>query len=77
MIIGATELRRLGMVRKPVVVVPNHMLEQFTREWLQLYPQARVLAASTEDLAGDKRRRFVARAASNDWDGVSDDPLGV
>ena len=70
MIIGTSELRRLGMVRKPVVVVPNHMLEQFSREWLQLYPQARVLAASSSDLAGHKRRRFVARAASNDWDAI-------
>ena len=58
------------MVNKPVVVVPNHMLDQFTREWLQLYPQARVLAASSDDLARDKRRQFVARAASNDWDAV-------
>ncbi|MGO9959168.1 MAG: helicase-related protein, partial [Solirubrobacteraceae bacterium] len=70
MIIGATELRRLGMVRKPVVVVPNHMLEQFSRDWLQLFPRSRILAASGEDLAGEKRRRFVARAASNDWDAV-------
>jgi N12 class adenine-specific DNA methylase len=70
MIIGVSELRRLGLVRKPVVVVPNHMLEQFTREWLQLYPHARVLATSTQDLAGGQRRRFVARAVANDWDGV-------
>ena len=70
MVIGASELRRLGLVRKPAVVVPNHMLEQFTREWLQLYPQARVLAASSEDLAGERRRAFVARAAANDWDAV-------
>ena len=56
MAIGAMELRRLGLVRKPAVVVPNHMLEQFSREWLQLYPQARVLAASGEDLAGERRR---------------------
>jgi N12 class adenine-specific DNA methylase len=70
MIIGVTELRRLGMVRKPCLVVPNHMLEQFSREFLQLYPQARVLAASSSDLAAEKRRRFVARAASNDWDAV-------
>ncbi|WIG19338.1 helicase-related protein [Kocuria rosea] len=70
MVIGAMELRRLGMARKPVVVVPNHMLEQFTREWLQLYPQAQILAASSEDLAGDKRRVFVARAAASDWDGI-------
>ncbi len=51
------------MVSKPAIVVPNHMLEQFTREWLQLYPQARLLAASSDDLAGDKRREFVARVA--------------
>ena len=70
MIIGASELRRLGLVRKPVIVVPNHMLEQFTREWLQLYPQARILAASSDDMASDNRRQFVARAAANDWDGV-------
>lgn len=70
MVMGATELQRLGMVRKPAVVVPNHMLEQFSREWLQLYPQARVLAASAHDLTGDKRRDFVARAATNDWDAV-------
>src|SRR2546430_11681886 len=70
MIMGVAELRRLGMVRKPAVVVPNHMLEQFAREWLQLYPQARVLAASSEDLAGEQRRAFVARAAANDWDAI-------
>lgn len=70
MVIGAMELRRLGMVTKPAVVVPNHMLEQFTREWLQLYPQARLLAASSDDVAGDRRRQFVARAATGDWDAV-------
>ena len=70
MVIGTTELRRLGMVSKPAVVVPNHMLEQFSREWLQLYPQARVLAASSDDLTRDRRRQFVARVATNDWDAV-------
>ncbi|MBG6218980.1 N12 class adenine-specific DNA methylase [Arthrobacter sp. CAN_A6] len=70
MVMGSMELRRLGMARKPAVVVPNHMLDQFAREWLQLYPQAQILAASSADLAGDKRRQFVARAAANDWDAV-------
>lgn len=70
MVMGVSELRRLGLVSKPAVVVPNHMLEQFTREWLQLYPQARVLAASSADLAGERRDRFIARAATGDWDGV-------
>jgi N12 class adenine-specific DNA methylase/SAM-dependent methyltransferase len=70
MVIGAMELRRLGLASKPAVVVPNHMLEQFTREWLQLYPQARVLAAGRDELAGDRRRLFVARCATGDWDAV-------
>jgi N12 class adenine-specific DNA methylase len=70
MIMGATELRRLGLVRKPAVVIPNHMLEQFSREWLQLYPRARVLVAHREDLQGGRRRQFVARCATGDWDGV-------
>ncbi|WP_253907994.1 helicase-related protein [Arthrobacter sp. H20] len=70
MVMGSMELRRLGMARKPAIVVPNHMLDQFAREWLQIYPQAQILAASSKDLAGDKRREFVARAAANDWDAV-------
>ncbi len=70
MVIGAMELQRLGMVTKPCIVVPNHMLEQFTREWLQLYPTARILAASSDDLRGEQRRQFVARCATNNWDAV-------
>jgi len=70
MIMGVTELRRLGLVRKPAVVVPNHMLEQFAREWLQLYPQAKVMTAGQEDLARDRRREFVARCATGTWDGI-------
>lgn len=70
MAMGSMELRRLGLVRKPCVVVPNHMLEQFGREWAQLYPQAKLLVASSDDLAGDRRRAFVARCATGDWDAV-------
>ena len=70
MVMGAMELGRLGLVNKPAIVVPNHMLEQFTREWLQRYPQANVLAAGSEDLRGDGRREFTARAATGAWDGI-------
>jgi N12 class adenine-specific DNA methylase len=70
LVIGAMELRRLGMAQKPAVVVPNHMLEQFSREWMQLYPQARILATSIDDLSRDKRRMLIARIATGDWDAV-------
>lgn len=70
MAMGAMELRRLGMVTKPAVVVPNHMLEQFQTEFLQLYPQARVLGCTREDLTRERRREFVARCATGDWDAV-------
>jgi N12 class adenine-specific DNA methylase len=70
MVMGAMELRRLGSVAKPAVVVPNHMLEQFSREWLQLYPTARILVADRERLSKGRRKEFVARAATGDWDGI-------
>lgn len=70
MVMAAMELRRLGSAAKPAVVVPNHMLEQFSREWLQLYPTARVLVADRERLSKDRRKEFVARAATGDWDGI-------
>lgn len=71
MVAGTMELKRLQMITKPAVVVPNHMLAQFTREWLQAYPTASLLAASSKDLSGaPARRRFVARAAAGDWDAI-------
>jgi N12 class adenine-specific DNA methylase len=70
MIMGITELRRLSLARKPAIVVPNHMLDQFSREWLQLYPQARILIARREDLQQARRREFVARCATGTWDGI-------
>lgn len=51
-------------------VVPNHMLGQFTREFLQPYPAARVLVASEEDATRDGRKAFVARCATGRWDAV-------
>jgi N12 class adenine-specific DNA methylase len=70
MVMGTAELKRLGMARKPAIVVPNHMLEQFTREYLEIYPNAKLLAAGSEDLRGDGRREFVGRTATGDWDAV-------
>ncbi len=70
MVMATMEMRRLGLAAKPAVVVPNHMLDQFTREWLQLYPTARILVADRDRLSKERRKEFVARCATGDWDAV-------
>lgn len=70
MIAAGMELRRLGKARKPLHVVMNNCLEQYVAEAKRLYPQARILMASKEDLCGDRRRTFCARIATGDWDAV-------
>jgi N12 class adenine-specific DNA methylase len=69
-VIASMELRRLGFITKPCHVVPNHMLSQYTAEFVRLYPNASVLMASKEDLEGDRRRELVSRIATGDWDAV-------
>jgi N12 class adenine-specific DNA methylase/predicted RNA methylase len=68
--IASMEMRRLGFLSKPCHVVPNHMLAQYTAEFVRLYPQAAVLMAAKEDLEGDRRRELVSRIATGDWDAV-------
>ncbi|MGA5822252.1 UvrD-helicase domain-containing protein [Kitasatospora sp. NPDC094028] len=70
MAMGVMELRRLGLASKPVIVVPGHMLQQFHDEFLELYPDAKLLAAGSDDLTGRKRREFIARVATTDADAV-------
>ncbi|MEZ6063987.1 MAG: DEAD/DEAH box helicase family protein [Planctomycetaceae bacterium] len=64
------KLKETGLAHKPMYVVPNHMLEQFSREFLQLYPNAKLLVASKEDVSRDRRKRLVAKVASGEWDGI-------
>jgi N12 class adenine-specific DNA methylase len=51
-------------------VVPNHMLEQFSREFLQLYPNAKLLVATKDDLTRERRKFLTAKIASGEWDGI-------
>jgi len=64
------KMRQAGLIRKPMYVVPNHLLEQFAREFMQLYPNARLLVATKEDLRRDRRKLLTAKIASGDWDGI-------
>jgi N12 class adenine-specific DNA methylase len=62
------EQKRLGLVNKTMMVVPGHCLAQASREFLLLYPTARILVADDVNFARPKRKRFLARAAMGDWD---------
>lgn len=64
----AQESKRLGIANKPVLVVPNHMLEAFAGEYLRAFPRAKVLAASKDDFDGENRKTLLMRAATGNWD---------
>ena len=70
MIATGMEQKRLGLIQRPLYVVPNHMLEQFSREFCQAYPAAKLLVADRASMARDNRRTFAARGATEDWDGI-------
>ena len=64
------KMKQAGLVKKPMYVVPNHLLEQFAREFMQLYPNAKLLVAAKEDLTRDRRKFLTAKIASGEWDGI-------
>src|SRR5271166_1271411 len=67
---AAMEMRRLGLAKKPMFVVPNHLVEQWGAEFLKLYPQARLFIAGSEHFAAGNRERAMARIASGNYDAV-------
>ena len=64
------EQRRLGLIAKAMLVVPGHCLAQAAREFLALYPTARILVADETNFTKDKRHRFLSRAATATWDAI-------
>lgn len=64
------EMRRLGLARKPIQVVPNHMLRQFATELYELYPNAKVLIADEKQFTAKNRRTFMAKVTTGDWDAI-------
>ena len=67
---AAMEGKRLGLCQKSLVVVPNHLTEQWASEWLQLYPSANILVASKKDFETKNRKRFCSRIATGDYDAI-------
>lgn len=70
MVTMAMEAKRMGLVRKPMFAVENSTLLQFGREFLQIYPDAKILVADEYQFHTNRRREFLARVASDDWDAV-------
>jgi len=70
MVAAAMELKRLGFARKPLFVVPNHMLGQFSSELLTLYPGANILVAAKDDFEKSARQKLMSRIATGNWDAV-------
>ena len=70
MVAAAMESRRLGLCSKSLIVVPNHLTEQWAAEFLYLYPAANILVATKKDFEKKSRKRFVSRIATGDYDAI-------
>ena len=70
MIAAAMEMKRIGLCHKSMVVVPNHLVDQFASEWHTLYPGANLLVTTKRDFEKHHRRQFIARIATGDYDAV-------
>ncbi|WP_033401430.1 AAA family ATPase, partial [Actinokineospora enzanensis] len=71
MFMTAMKMRQLGLVTKPMIVVPKHLLEQTAREGKQRFPGAKILVADENDMSDARSRKlFAARCATGDWDAV-------
>src|SRR6202142_2026290 len=67
---AAMEMRRLGLAKKPMFVVPNHLVDQWGAEFLKLYPQARLLVAGKDHFEAGNRQQAMARIATGNYDAV-------
>ncbi|HJB97441.1 MAG TPA: DEAD/DEAH box helicase family protein, partial [Candidatus Acutalibacter pullicola] len=70
MIAAAMESKRLGLSSKALFVVPNHIIGDFASDFLDLYPGANILVATKKDFEKQRRKKFCARIATGDYDGI-------
>lgn len=69
-IAAAMELKRTGLAKKPMIVVPNHLVKQWAADFYRLYPGANILTATKKDFEKANRRKFLAKIATGNWDAV-------
>lgn len=70
MVAAAMELKRTGLAKKPMIVVPNHLVAQWAEDFARLYPNAKILAATKQDFSAKRRKEMLARIATGNWDAV-------
>ena len=67
---AAMKLRQYGLAKKSMIAVPNHLVQQWANSFRELYPTAKLLIATKDDLDKDHREQFVSKVAMGDWDSV-------
>jgi N12 class adenine-specific DNA methylase len=70
MVAAAMEMKRLGLASKPMIVVPNHLVEQWGAAFLQVYPHAHIFVAGKEGFSAGNRQKAMARIATGNYDAV-------
>jgi N12 class adenine-specific DNA methylase/methylase of polypeptide subunit release factors len=70
LIAGLSELKRMGKINKPLVVVPNHKVSDWAKDWVTLYPNATILAPDEKDFLKENRQKLFSRMITSDYDGI-------
>ena len=70
MVAIAMESKRLGLCNKPILAVPNHIIEQFASDFLRLYPSSNILVTTKKDFSKNNRKKFCSKIATGDFDAI-------
>lgn len=70
MIAGIMEMKRLGIANKPLIIVPNHLVQETAKSFYQLYPNANILIANKDDFQKQKRRIFAGKITTGEYDAI-------
>lgn len=70
MVTIAMESKRIGLCNKPILTMPNHIVEQFASDFLKLYPSSNILVTTKKDFAKNNRKKFCSKIATGDFDAI-------
>ena len=70
MIAGIMEMNRLGIAHKPLIIVPNHLVQETAKSFYELYPNANILISNKDDFQKQKRRIFAGKITTGEYDAI-------